>query len=267
MSGKIIVLCSLASFLVSNCTFYHHTPPNTVKECVTKIYQSDFSGGSPTYESFNNSLHSSYDSTPGITYGGGTMRACADGTVSTIITLDTGRHGGEMVTVGHGYNIYTLYAHLDRLYVESGQQVRRGDPIGNPDFASIPKLMLKVHDNWENPDNWGPNHGLMVNRKDLLKRESYSTSVMRQMLDTQFSIIQKFYASIDVQIVEWYQRIHNPSRRGTAKARWSLVEHMRYLECLYNREPERFKGINLEEFNKKKEEFYKNQPVVLTLPF
>jgi hypothetical protein len=87
------------------------------------------------------------------------------------------------------------------------------------------------------------------------------------MLDTQFSIIQKLYASIDVQIVEWYQRMHNPNRRGTAKARWSLVENMRYIECMYDREPDRFRGLTTDEFNKKREEFYKNQPLVLTIPF
>jgi hypothetical protein len=127
--------------------------------------------------------------------------------------------------------------------------------------------MIKVRGNWENPDNWGPNHGLMVNRKELPESESYSAGLMRQMLDTQFSIIQELYTSIDVQIVEWYQRMHNPNRRGTAKARWSLVENMRYIECMYDREPDRFRGLTTDEFNKKREEFYKNQPLVLTIPF
>ena len=127
--------------------------------------------------------------------------------------------------------------------------------------------MLKVHGNWESPDNWGPNHSLMVKPMELPERETFNPDLMQQMRTKRFNIIKALYDSIDVQTLDWYQRTHNPKRRWDAVAKWSLVEHMRYLECLYENEPDRFKGMSPEEFSNKRDEFYKNQPLVLTIPF
>jgi hypothetical protein len=220
------------------------------------------------FETFNESLRSVYDSTPGITWKTHkTMRAAADGIVGRIRRLYTGRHGGLIVTISHGDNIVTDYRHLENLYVESSDPIKRGDPIGHADYGNIPKLLLKVNFNFENPDNWGPNHGLMVKREELSEVETYNTDQTWKMLFNQRDIIRDLYQSIGVHMSEWLVWKHNPGRRWDAVARWSLVEHMRYLECLYKTEPQKFKGMSSENFQMKRDQFYKNQPLVLTKPF
>ena len=38
---------------------------------------------------------------------------------------------GRLVVVDHGFGVTTLYAHLSSIHVMVGQQLRRGDTIGN----------------------------------------------------------------------------------------------------------------------------------------
>jgi hypothetical protein len=166
-----------------------------------------------------------------------------------------------------GTPFVTMYAHLGQLFVKMGQQVRRGDPIGDQHVNGVPKLLLKIRSNWESPDNWGPNHGLMVNRNILAPTKFVEIDKMDQKWRKQNQIIKDLYKIIGVPHIDWYQYTHNPSRRWDAVARWSLVEHMRYIECLYKTEPEKFSGLSSEKFNLKRNEFYGNQPLVLTIPF
>jgi murein DD-endopeptidase MepM/ murein hydrolase activator NlpD len=37
---------------------------------------------------------------------------------------------GNMVTVDHGYGMETQYGHLAKIFVKSGQKIKRGDVIG-----------------------------------------------------------------------------------------------------------------------------------------
>ncbi len=55
------------------------------------------------------------------------VQAPADG-----IVVDTGDYffNGKSVFIDHGQGLVTLYCHLDRIDVESGQRVRRGEIIG-----------------------------------------------------------------------------------------------------------------------------------------
>ncbi|MGB2869372.1 MAG: M23 family metallopeptidase [Bacteroidota bacterium] len=70
--------------------------------------------------------------------------AAADGSVQY-----SGRDGGYglMVEVNHGFSFKTLYAHLSKILVREGQQVRRGDLIGrsgNTGLSSGPHLHYEV---------------------------------------------------------------------------------------------------------------------------
>jgi murein DD-endopeptidase MepM/ murein hydrolase activator NlpD len=58
---------------------------------------------------------------------GSRVVATADGVVTK-----AGRMGGygKVVFVSHGNGLSTRYAHLSKIQVQSGQQVRRGDPLG-----------------------------------------------------------------------------------------------------------------------------------------
>jgi hypothetical protein len=277
------MLFTLVIFIFNNCSL-RNVPPNANKNCVKEIYQTWNSGGAYIFESYNVTLHSPTDGTPGITYRTrNTMKACADGYVYDIIELRTGRAGGKMVYIAHGVDrtkgddgepktnfgitFVTLYAHLGKIFVKMGQQVRRGDPIGRPDEVGYPKLLLKVKSNWESPDNWGPNHSLMEKRDELAPTNFVDIDTMGQKRQKQNQIIKGLYEVIGVPYIDWYQYTHNPRRRFDAVARWSLIEHRRYLECLYKTEPDKFSGLSSENFNLKSDEFYGNQPLVLSIPF
>ena len=60
-------------------------------------------------------------------YGDG-VRATADGMV-----IEAGDHAGygRLVVIDHGFGVTTWYGHLSSFHVVVGQQVRRGDTIGN----------------------------------------------------------------------------------------------------------------------------------------
>jgi murein DD-endopeptidase MepM/ murein hydrolase activator NlpD len=60
-------------------------------------------------------------------YGDG-VRATADGVV-----IEAGDHAGygRLVVVDHGFGLTTWYGHLSSFNVHLGQQVRRGDTVGN----------------------------------------------------------------------------------------------------------------------------------------
>lgn len=62
---------------------------------------------------------------------------------------------GMHVIIDHGYGYQTLYAHMSRIGVRKGQQVKRGDEIGligNTGLSSGPHLHYEVHKNSEPVD-------------------------------------------------------------------------------------------------------------------
>lgn len=86
----------------------------------------------------------------GIDFGapyGSAIVAAADGVV---ITAHYSRSFGNMVVIDHGGGLSTLYAHGSRLYVSSGQRVKRGQRIaavGNTGLATGPHLHWEVRRN------------------------------------------------------------------------------------------------------------------------
>ena len=48
---------------------------------------------------------------------------------------------------------------------------------------------------------------------------------------------------------------------------WDLAEHFKYLETLYEINPNLFPSISRDHYKAIKKEFYDNQPIILTLPF
>ena len=66
---------------------------------------------------------------------------------------------GRRVVVDHGYSYKTLYGHMSRIAVKSGQRVKRGDLIGyvgNTGTSTGPHLHYEVHKNGKpiNPINF-----------------------------------------------------------------------------------------------------------------
>ena len=85
------------------------------------------------------------------------VRATANGVV--VETQRTGSPQGVKVVVDHGYGFKTVYAHLDKYTVKTGQKVSRGDIIGNvgsSGMSTAPHLHYEVHKNGKpvNPINY-----------------------------------------------------------------------------------------------------------------
>jgi murein DD-endopeptidase MepM/ murein hydrolase activator NlpD len=71
--------------------------------------------------------------------------ATADGVVS--FGGNTGGDLGRMITVNHGYGYKTRYGHLNKVKVQRGQKVRRGDMIGlmgSTGYSTGPHLHYEV---------------------------------------------------------------------------------------------------------------------------
>jgi murein DD-endopeptidase MepM/ murein hydrolase activator NlpD len=71
--------------------------------------------------------------------------ATADGVVS--FSGNTGGDLGRMITVNHGYGYKTRYGHLNKVKVQRGQKVRRGDMIGlmgSTGYSTGPHLHYEV---------------------------------------------------------------------------------------------------------------------------
>ncbi len=82
--------------------------------------------------------------------------AAADGTV--FATGDNGRvQYGKFIALKHENGLATLYAHLSRIIVKNGAQVKRGDIIGysgNTGYSTGPHLHFGVY--------WGPNLSMQM---------------------------------------------------------------------------------------------------------
>jgi len=64
-----------------------------------------------------------------------------------VLAVQTQRGFGKVVKIDHGNGVTTVYAHLDRILVEKGQRVGRGDVIarsGHSGRSSAPHLHYEV---------------------------------------------------------------------------------------------------------------------------
>ncbi|HEX2394107.1 MAG TPA: M23 family metallopeptidase, partial [Bacteroidales bacterium] len=83
--------------------------------------------------------------------------ATGDGVIEKI---ESSRRGyGNSIIIDHGYGMKTLYGHMDRFNVKSGQKVKRGEVIGfvgNTGLSTAPHLHYEVLHNNEkvNPINY-----------------------------------------------------------------------------------------------------------------
>jgi murein DD-endopeptidase MepM/ murein hydrolase activator NlpD len=79
---------------------------------------------------------------------GSPVYATADGVVQ--LSGNTGNGYGNHVVINHGFSYETLYGHLVRVKVRSGQRVRRGEVIGwvgSTGKSTGPHLHYEVHKN------------------------------------------------------------------------------------------------------------------------
>ena len=232
------------------------------------------------FPTFKASVYSVMLATPGIdhsVHSGEEMVAVASGEVENVIDLadyDTGRALGMVVKVEHGRDgLHSEYAHLGEVYVKSGQKIKRGDPIGNvpSKYTQIAKLMfsmpLRQRRNWVDPDNYGKNHSYRDywdGSTDLEITNSYEKLLKQKdiVMNFQGSCHEKFRGGIDDDL--YFKKHRGEDQVDTCF--WSDVEKFRYLKTLYKINPELFPSISRDHYKAIKNEFYANQPIILTFP-
>ncbi len=89
---------------------------------------------------------------------GSEIYATADGVISEIETNEH-RGYGNMAMIDHGYGYESVYAHMEKIKVQIGQHVKRGDIIGyvgNTGLSTAPHLHYEVRKNGDavNPINY-----------------------------------------------------------------------------------------------------------------
>ncbi len=201
------------------------------------------------------------------------MVASAPGKVHQIQEKPTAHKGkgtGLMVTLVHPDQkglFFSYYAHLGSLLVRARQRVNRGDRIGEvkryrgmevKKYRRFSKFML-FHDSWVDPDNYGPNHSYMTYQSDTQEIRECSASEMEKRCKNQWDIHNELSNLSGIETSHWHKIENNCS--------WSRIERFRYIECLYETNPELFPDLSKSKFQSMKKAFYDNQPIILTLPF
>jgi len=225
--------------------------------------------------------------TPGISYkvpSGEIMVAAAPGEVNRKGILRTGRAGGYYVEVGHPKRLYydpqrqhfswgtyrTFYAHLSSTSVDTGQIVKRGEKIGTVTIHNEKaKIILKENSFDADPDYFGHNHSFMQYASDASvpdDEESMSTKYVDEKFKNQLEALSEFDSHRRDYLKnfladKWHKK------RGFQACTWSTPEKFKYLDTLYQLQPEQFQNLSEEHYNSIKNKFYSNQTVILTLPF
>ncbi|HBB92208.1 MAG TPA: peptidase M23 [Bacteroidales bacterium] len=78
------------------------------------------------------------------------VRAAGDGTVVEVNPVKGFSGYGITITINHGYSYETFYAHLNKVLVKAGEQVKRGQIIGesgNTGLSIAPHLHFEVRKN------------------------------------------------------------------------------------------------------------------------
>ncbi len=215
---------------------------------------------------------------PGICYKTSKpMVAVAGGTVTQIMKMEDvpGDHArlalreepnaakGFLVRIVHGTGYKSFYLHLKKPELESLQKVKRGQIIGYPDERwNMPRLVF-INGDATDPNNYGQGHGFMTYLDG-----STDLEIGKEEQNKRYEIQQQIPNKIAgmVEGPEKYTLLRK-KHEGMFQYRWSNIEKFRYIEYLYQNEPETFPALKKEEFEEMRKEFYGNQPIVLTLPF
>lgn len=215
---------------------------------------------------------------PGICYKTSKpMVAVARGTVVEIINLrdesgfwagfgnDPKGAKGFLVRIRHGDNYTSCYLHLEQPKVRFGQEVERGQRIGVPVWPwNIPTLMLLEQANAIDPDKYGINHSFMtywdgVTDFEIGKKEQ------EKRVEKQAQLLRKIVGLCSGP--EKYTLLMKKHKHGDRVIRWSKIEIFRYIEHVYQENPQKFPSLTKGQLKEMRKEIYDNQPIILTLPF
>ena len=225
---------------------------------------------------------------PGVDWsvGGGTpIVACADGFVMQIHSVlkelsrtgaSTAYHlGGMEIIIGHDdiekkdeFDSFhhrpayvTQYSHVNIPKVSYGNIVKRGQIIGSGGTGSdgIVKLMMREDGNLVNPMIYGPRYSQV---DYYYPEQVIDNTDIRIKLEKQKEIVKTINSAYKGNSV--MSKVHRKGYYGTCA--WSWPEIFKYYEKEYESRPDKF-IIPQEQFNALKNQFYDNQPIIITFPF
>jgi hypothetical protein len=182
------------------------------------------------------------------------------------IDIQTPERGRQHITLQYG--------HLASVYPIVGDWVKRGQAVGHgTKHAGHLKLMIfsnEWHDFQEDPDNYGFDYGY----PDYL--ENIDQGRLNDYPISEIEPKRKIQRELYLQLASNLATKTKPTRavrkvaihfRGSRKSpNWSLIEKFRFLESMYNVNQQMFPRLSRSEFETIRNEFYSNQPFVLTLP-
>ncbi len=171
---------------------------------------------------------------------------------------------GFGVRVVTGSNYSSHYLHLKTPEVTFGQNINRGQIIGYPDKKwNMPRLVINEVGDQVDPNNYGVDHRHM-NFWDGNTDLEVEIDEQNKKWETQQHILIKFAGMVaGPEKYTLLKKVH----KGMQSNKWAPVEKFRYIEYLHQNKPETFPSLTKEQFAEMKNEFYRNQPIFLTLPF
>ena len=126
---------------------------------------------------------------------GSIVRAAAEG---TIYFSGTKKGYGNTIVIDHGNGYYSLYAHLDKIYVQDGENVKNGGTIGevgNTGISSGPHLHVEYIKTNNPKDIFGKNkNSSRFNPMDVIDLQdvlSEKETALIQFLDEKKEIVGK----------------------------------------------------------------------------
>lgn len=236
----------------------------------TAGFNRNFKG--PGYEKWT-FMKSIYDGwTPGIGWKvspNTPMVAAAAGIVGDRFLIRMAGHaGGYHLAVDHAPYHTSYYSHLNKVVVECGKPIQRGDVLGyagDADTYHVAKFVFRVDGSNVNPDNYGPNHSYMQYWDGSTNLEIEDTWTRYENQEKVFNRFHQSYHGKDKRDILWKEHT-TADTHYFGKCEWSLVEKFRYLETKYLNNPNQFE-LSKMGYEALKKEFYNNQPIILTLPF
>jgi hypothetical protein len=171
---------------------------------------------------------------------------------------------GFFAEVNHGAGYTSYYLHLNKPEVKSLQKIKRGQIIGYPDERwNMPRLVFRDYNDQCDPNNYGMNHSFM-NYWDGKADLNIGKAEQNKRFELQQQMLNKFAGMVEGP--EKYSLLRK-KHKGMFQCKWSPIEKFRYIEYLNQNKPDTFPSLTKEQFAEMKQEFYSNQPIILTLPF
>jgi hypothetical protein len=222
--------------------------------------------------------------TPGVGYTLPTnsmMVAAAPGRVTEFGQIrGTGRAEGGYIRMKHAGPYRTEFVHVGDFLHDPAIAFKRGDPICTVPmkYADIVKIIFTDVGLYADPDNYGEGHSFMRYPEDHKFKDREFPPEFRY--ESEYDLLKdvKWKFMRQEEIVDGIDqaRAHRVSdslegkwhnKGGYRETRWTPIEKIRYLSTIVEMYPQEFRGLSKDEHDLLRTEFYKLQPITLTLPF